>query len=69
MDIADLLIRQYRREHISIIPVEEEKDPMKNPAFLKMKEYVDIENAEEVAMLIEDLGLEVMGYKSLDNKK
>lgn len=65
VDIADLLIRQYRREHISITPVEEVRDPMKNPAFLKMKEYVDIENAEEVALLIEDLGLEMMGYKKI----
>jgi hypothetical protein len=62
VDIADLLIRQYRKDHISITPVEEERDPMKNPAFLKMKEYVNISNAEEIAFLIDDLGLEMVGY-------
>ena len=65
VDIADLLIRQYLRDHISITQAEEVRDPMKNPAFLKMKEYGDIENAEEVALMIEDLGLEVMGYKKI----
>ena len=65
VDIADLLIRQYRKEHISITPVEEKKDPMKNPAFLKMKEYVNISNAEEIALLIDDLGLEMVGYKKM----
>ena len=65
VDIADLLISQYLKEHICITPVEEVRDPMKNPAFLKMKEYVDIENAEEVAMLIEDLGLQMVGYKKI----
>ncbi len=65
VDIADLLIRQYRKEHISITPVEEERDPMKNPAFLKMKEYVNISNAKEIALLIEDLGLEMVGYQKI----
>lgn len=61
VDIADLLIRQYRKDHIPITPVEEKRDPMRNPAFLKMKEYVDLSNAEELAFLIDDLELEMVG--------
>jgi len=61
VDIADLLIRQYRSEHLSITPVKEKRDPMKNPAFLKTMEYMDIGNSEELAMLIDDLGLEMVG--------
>ena len=65
VDIADLLIQQYWKEHISITPVEEERDPINNSAFLKMKEYVDISNEEEIALLIDDLGLEMVGYKKM----
>lgn len=65
VDIADLLIRQYRKEHIAITSVEEKKDLMKNPAFLKMKEYVKFGNEEEIALLIDDLDLEMVGYKKI----
>ena len=65
VDIADLLIRQYRKEHISITPVEEKKDPMNNPAFLKMKKLVNLTNEEELALLIDDMDLELVGYKKI----
>lgn len=67
VDIADLLIRQYQKEHIAITPVEENRDPMKNPTFLKMKEYAELGNMEEIALLIEDLDLEMVGYRKLNN--
>lgn len=38
-----------------------------NPVFLKMKEYVDLSNAGEVDLLIDDLDLEMMGYRDLNN--
>ena len=44
VDIADLLVRQYRREHISITPFEEQRDPMIHPTYLKLKELVNIRN-------------------------
>ena len=65
VDIADLLIRQYRKEHISITPIEEERGPMDNPTFLKMKELVKLDNEKELAFLIDDLGLEIVGYKRI----
>ena len=65
VDIADLLIRQYRKEHISITTVEERRDPIKHPTFLKMKELVNLSNTEELALLIDDLGLEMVGYKRI----
>ncbi len=65
VDIADLLIRQYRREHICITPEEEEKDPMKHHTFLKLKELVNVSNAEELALLIDDLDLEIVGFKKI----
>ena len=46
VDIADLLIRQHRKEYIPIIPVKEQRDPMKNPTFLKVMEMGNISNAE-----------------------
>jgi hypothetical protein len=64
VDIADLLIRQYREEHIAITPVEE-RDPMKHPSFLKLKELGNIANEEELAMWIEELGLEIIGCKMI----
>jgi hypothetical protein len=45
--------------------VEEERDPMKNPAFLKTKELVDLSCEEELAILIDDLGLEMVGCKRI----
>ena len=65
VDIADLLIRQYRKEHISITPVGEERGPINNPVFLKMKEFVKLDNENELAFLIDDLGLEMVGYKRI----
>lgn len=32
-----------------------------------MKEYVDLSNAGEVDLLIDDLDLEMMGYRDLNN--
>lgn len=65
VDIADLLIRQHRKEHIPITTVEERRDPMKHPTFLKMKELVNISNMEELALLIDDLELEMVGVKRI----
>ena len=67
VDIADLLIRQHRKEHLLISPVEERRDPMKHPTFLKMKELVTMSNMEELALLIDDLDLELVGFKSISN--
>ena len=67
VDIADLLIRQHRKEYIPIIPVEEQRDPMKNPIFLKMKELGNIGNEKEVARLIEEMELEMVGVKRFGN--
>lgn len=65
VDIADLLIRQHRKEHICITPVEERRDPMKHPTFLKMKEFVNLTNEEELAYLIGDMDLELVGVKRI----
>ena len=65
VDIADLLIRQHRKEHLLISPVEERRDPMKNPTFLKVMEMANINNAEELALLIDELDLEMVGYKKI----
>ena len=65
VDIADLLIRQHRKDHIPITPVEERRDLMKHPTFLKLKELVNISNMEELALLIDDLDLELVGYKRI----
>ena len=67
VDIADLLIRQQRKEYIPIISVEERRDPMKNPTFLKVKELGNISNAEELALLIEEMELEMVGVKRIGN--
>ena len=67
VDIADLLIRQHRKEYIPIMPIEEQRDPMKNMTFLKMKELGDFGNEEEVALLIDELGLEMVGVKRIGN--
>ena len=67
VDIADLLIRQHRKEYIPIIPVEEQRDPMKNMTFLKMMELGNIGNEKEVARLIEEMELEMVGVKRIGN--
>jgi hypothetical protein len=55
------------KEHIPTTPVEERRDPMKHPTFLKMKELVNISNMEELALLIDDLDLELVGVKRIGN--
>ena len=67
VDIADLLIRQHRKEYIPIMPIEEQRDPMKNPTFLKVKEMGNISNAEELALLIDEMELEMVGVKRIGN--
>ncbi|HQN82602.1 MAG TPA: hypothetical protein PK485_07605 [Bacteroidales bacterium] len=76
VDIADLLIRQHRKEHIEITPVERYEDPKSHPTFLKLKgllggcdmeelanmeELADVDYMEELALLVNELGLEVEG--------
>jgi len=63
VDIADLLIRQHRKEHLAITPVERYEDPRMHPAFLKLKGMVDVGNMEEMAVLVNELDLEVVGVK------
>ena len=57
VDIADLLIRQHRKEHMAITPVEKYEDPRLHPTFLKlkgmvggcdMKKLADVGNLEEL---------------------
>ncbi|OQB67932.1 MAG: hypothetical protein BWX93_01685 [Bacteroidetes bacterium ADurb.Bin139] len=47
VDIADLLIRQHRKEHIEITPVERYEDPKSHPTFLKLKGLVGVGSLEE----------------------
>ena len=81
VDIADLMIRQHRKEHIAITPVERYEDPRMHPTFLKLKgmvsggslegqmgaenleELADVGYMEELALLVNELGLEVEGKK------
>ncbi len=72
VDIADLLIRQHRQEHMAIIPVEKYEDPRLHPTFIKLKELVDVGNMEEqedvdyleeLALLVNELDLEVEGVR------
>jgi hypothetical protein len=63
VDIADLLIRQHRKEHLTITPVEQYEDPKQHPTFLKLRELVGVRNnLEEVALLVAGLDLEVVGW-------
>ena len=63
VDIADLLIRQHRKEHIAITPVERYEDPRMHPTFLKLKKLADVGNMDGLAMLINELDLEVVGMR------
>jgi len=72
VDIADLLIRQHRKEHIEITPVERYEDPRMHPTFLKLKgllgmgsleELADVGYWKELALLVNELDLEVEGVK------
>jgi len=61
VDIADLLIRQHRKEHMDITTVERYEDPRLHPTFLKLKGLVDVGSLEKLAFLINELDLEVEG--------
>jgi len=70
VDIADMLIRQHRKEHMAITPVEQYEDPKMHPTFLKLKGMVGMGNMEEVVdvgywkelvLLVNELDLEVEG--------
>jgi len=69
VDIADLLIRQHRKERIEVEVVRERQDPLLHPTFLKLKGLVgvayleDLGNLEELALLVAGLDLEVEGVK------
>jgi hypothetical protein len=58
-----LLIRQHRKEHIAITPVERYEDPRMHPTFLKLKKLADVGNMDGLAMLINELDLEVVGMR------
>lgn len=47
----------------------ERRDPMKNPAFLKMKEFVNLTNEDELALLIDDMDLGMVGVKGILRQK
>ncbi|MFA5313508.1 MAG: hypothetical protein WC375_09380, partial [Methanomassiliicoccales archaeon] len=69
VDIADLLIRQHRKERINVEVVRERQDPLLHPTFLKLKGLVgvayleDLGNLEELALLVAGLDLEVIGWR------
>ena len=83
VDIADLLIRQHRKEHMDITPVERYEEPRMHPTFLKLKglvggydmdllagvdnikELEDVGYLEELALLVNELDLEVEGVKKV----
>ncbi|MDD2375636.1 MAG: hypothetical protein PHD23_09825 [Eubacteriales bacterium] len=52
---------------MTVSPVEVKIVPMKNSTLLKMKDYVKPGNIEEIALSIDDLDLEMVGFKRLDN--
>jgi hypothetical protein len=72
VDIADLLIRQHKKEYIAITPVEKYEDPRMHPTFLRLKkllgvgsmeELADVGNLEELVLLVNELDLEVEGVR------
>ncbi|MDD4032805.1 MAG: DUF6371 domain-containing protein [Bacteroidales bacterium] len=80
VDIADLLIRQHWKEHMAITPVEKYEDPRMHPTFLKLKGLVggcDLEELDnmkgladvgywkELALLVNELDLEVEGVREV----
>ena len=74
VDIADLLIRQHRKEHLAITPIEKYEDPRMHPTFLKlrgmvcgcdMEELADVGYWKELALLVNELDLEVEGVKKV----
>ncbi len=77
VDIADLLIRQHREEHVDVEVaggrggfegfgepggVVEHGDALLHPTFLKLKKLLGVGNMEEVALLVAGLDLEVVGW-------
>jgi len=68
VDIADLLIRQQREEHVAVVAAEdpgearEPGDPLLHPTFLKLRKLVNMRNMEELAYLVAGLDLEVVGW-------
>ncbi|MDD4033219.1 MAG: hypothetical protein PHS48_08260, partial [Bacteroidales bacterium] len=69
VDIADLLIRQHRKERINVEVAEgprgfvEPGDAMSHPTFLKLKKWLGAGNLVEVALLVAGLDLEVVGWR------
>ena len=69
VDIADLLIRQHRKEQIDVEVAEgfggfmESGDALSHPTFLKLKKWLGAGNMEEVALLVAGLDLEVEGWR------
>ncbi len=78
VDIADLLIRQWREERVEVEVaggrggfegfgepggVVEHGDALLHPTFLKLKKWLGVGNMEEVALLVAGLDLEVEGVK------
>jgi len=75
VDIADLLIRQWREERVEVEVAEgfgscgscrscgESGDAMSHPTFLKLKKWLGTGNMEEVALLVAGLDLEVVGWR------
>ncbi|MDD3945828.1 MAG: hypothetical protein PHS38_14125, partial [Bacteroidales bacterium] len=68
VDIADLLIRQWREERVEVEVAEgfgscgESGDALSHPTFLKLKKLLGASNMEEVALLVAGLDLEVVGW-------
>lgn len=54
---------------MTVSPVEVKIVPMKNPTFLKMRDYVKLGYLEEIALLIDDFDLEMVKYKKFNIKK
>ena len=62
VDIADLLIRQHRKEHMAITQVEKYEDPKSHPTFLKLKGLVGAGSLEELADVNNIKELTDVGY-------
>ena len=63
VDIADLLIRQHRKERINVEVADGPGDALSHPTFLKLKQWLGAGNMEEVALLVAGLDLEVVGWR------
>jgi len=63
VDIADLLIRQHRKERINVEVADGPGDALSHPTFLKLKKWLGAGNMEEVALLVAGLDLEVVGWR------